>query len=200
MVRAIALFLSLAVSGGLALIGQPAGLPKGHPPVAAPGQEAQPSPPPPARPADVAQVDSIVGAMYSAISAGAGEQRDWDRLRSLFAADGRFIAARPGAEGGASAWVLTVEDYIQFNRKYFEKGGYFEKEVARRVETFGNIAHVWSTYESRRTVDAPEPYSRGIYSIQLLKDGPRWWIVNVYWDFERPDCPIPAKYLQTPKD
>jgi hypothetical protein len=66
------------------------------------------------------------------------------------------------------------------------------------METYGAIAQVWSTYESRHKADDPEPYVRGINSIQLLKDGDRWWIVNVFWDFERPESPIPDPYLKSP--
>ena len=67
--------------------------------------------------------------------------------------------------------------------------------MSRKVESYGNIAHAWSTYEARKVAEAP-PYVRGIYSVQLLKDGDRWWIVNMYWDFERPDTPIPDRYLE----
>jgi hypothetical protein len=110
-----------------------------------------------------------------------------------------MIAARPGPEGGAVAWFLTVPEFIDANRKYLDKGGYTEKEVARRTESYGNIAHVWSTYEGRRG-NSTEPTSRGIYSAQLLKDKDRWWIVNLFWDFERAESPIPDRYLTSPKE
>lgn len=75
-----------------------------------------------------------------------------------------------------------------------------DRESARRVEAFGNVAHVWSTYESRRGAADSAPYARGVASIQLLKDSGRWWIMNIFWDFEREGNPIPEKYLTTPKD
>ncbi|MHC4975044.1 MAG: hypothetical protein ACYTF7_00395 [Planctomycetota bacterium] len=149
----------------------------------------------PAREGDVDSLESIVGAYYESISANAGEPRDWDRLRSLFVPNARLLAARSLPEGGAAVWPLTVEDYIDANRTYFERGGYHEREVSRQVEQFGNIAQVWSTYEARRHENELEPYARGIYSIHLLKGGTRWWIVGMYWDYERPDTPIPDKYL-----
>ena len=58
-----------------------------------------------------------------------------------------------------------------------------------------HITHAFSTYESRRTKDDAKPFARGINSIQLVNDGTRWWIVTVFWDSERPNNPIPAKYL-----
>jgi hypothetical protein len=144
---------------------------------------------------DVSSIDGIMKAFYESTAGPAGQPRDWDRLRSICGSETRFLAARPGAEGRSVIFSLTVEDYIMHNRRYFEKGGFFESEAFRRVEEFGNIAQVWSTFESRRTADAPEPYARGIYSLQLLKDGDRWWVLSVLWDHERPENPLPEKYL-----
>ena len=165
-------------------------LPSGHP--GAPVTAAWPK----ADPADVKSIDAILAAMYQATGGNPGQPRQWDRYRSLFTPDARLIAARPGAEGGAGAMFLTVGNYVDANRTYFEKGGFFDKEVSRKMEAFGNIAHVWSTFESRHKSDDPAPYVRGINSIQLLKDGGRWWIVNLFWDFEREDVPLPEQYLK----
>jgi hypothetical protein len=163
----------------------------GHP------QAPRPAPDwPQPRQADVASLDAIVKAFYDSTAGPAGQARDWDRYRSLFLPEARLIPARPSPDGGAGAMFLGVNDFVDANRKYFEKGGFFDAEVARRVEEFGNIAHVWSTYESRHVREAPEPYIRGINSIQLLKDGARWWIVSVYWDYERPESLIPGRYLR----
>jgi hypothetical protein len=155
---------------------------------------------PKAKAEDVASIESIVAAYYAAPSGKAKQPRDWDRFQSLFLPDGRLIPARATGDGGATAVVLTITDYIEQNRKYFDGSGFVDRESARRVETFGNIAHVWSTYETRRQETDPEPYSRGIASIQLLKDSGRWWIVNVFWDFQREDNMIPEKYQRTPKE
>jgi hypothetical protein len=57
------------------------------------------------------------------------------------------------------------------------------------------VTHRFSTYESRGRAEDPTPFARGINSIQLLNDGQRWWIVTVFWDSERANNPIPAKYL-----
>ena len=67
--------------------------------------------------------------------------------------------------------------------------------MANRVEQFGNIAHVFSTYESRHEKDAATRSRAGINSIQLVKLGDRWWIASIMWDAERPGVTIPDKYL-----
>lgn len=156
-------------------------------------------PRPAARPADVSSPDAILTALYDVISGGAGIKRDWDRFRSLFVPYARLIPSSPLPSGGARATVLGVEDYVKRAGPGLESQGFFEVEVNRTWEQYGNIAHAFSTYESRRTADRKEkPFARGINSIQLLKDGNRWWIVTIYWDAERPGNEIPAKYLPRP--
>jgi hypothetical protein len=50
---------------------------------------------------------------------------------------------------------------------------FFEHPVATRVVRYGNIAHVWSTYESRETSTQEKPMARGINSFQSLRIGYR---------------------------
>ena len=153
---------------------------------------------PPARPADVSSMDAVIEAVYDVIS-GAGDQpRDWNRMRSLFVPGARLIAVHAGKDSPNVARVLGVEDYIRLAGPLMAKKGFFERESHRTVERFGDIAQVFSTYETRRRADDPNP-TRGINSIQLFDDGTRWWVVTVFWDNERPGNPIPAMYLKTPE-
>ncbi|HEX6940421.1 MAG TPA: hypothetical protein VF158_13485 [Longimicrobiales bacterium] len=153
--------------------------------------------PPPADPADVASIDAIIAALYDVISGPAGEERDWDRFRSLFVPGARLIpVAVPRGGGPARAVVGSVEDYIARSGPILVERGFFEREIARSTERFGHIAHAFSTYASYWKRDDAEPFARGINSIQLMYDGTRWWIVTVYWDSERPGQPIPAEYLR----
>ena len=145
-----------------------------------------------ARPGDVETPESIVAALYDVISGPAGQERDWGRFRNLFAPGARLIPAAPRQDGAAPA-SLSPEDYITRTSENFLKNGFFEREIARRAEAFGNVTHVFSTYESRRTATDAVPMARGINSIQLLKHAGRWWIVTVLWDQERADNPLPAK-------
>ncbi|HJU64237.1 MAG TPA: hypothetical protein VJ596_01110 [Gemmatimonadaceae bacterium] len=151
-----------------------------------------------ANPADVSSVDAIVTALYDVISGPAGQKRDWNRMRSLFIPGARLIPSRPRQAGnGAEVLVLDVEGWIERSGPLLERDGFFEKEIGRTTETFGNITHAFSAYDSRRTAQEA-PFARGINSIQLLKDGNRWWVVSIFWDFERPDNQIPQKYLNRP--
>ncbi len=149
-----------------------------------------------ANPADVATMDAIVASLYEVISGPAGP-RNWDRFRSLFAPGARLIATGVRPTGEVVSRVMTPDDYAQRNGPFFEKNGFFERELSRRTDKFGNIAHLFSTYESRHAKDDAKPFARGINSIQLQNDGKRWWIITVFWQGEDEKNPLPAEYLRS---
>ena len=61
---------------------------------------------------------------------------------------------------------------------------------------FGNLVHVWSTYESRHAADDAKPFTRGINSIQIIHAQGRYWVASIMWDDERPGLTLPEKYLK----
>ncbi len=162
-------------------------------PAALAGQQGDPGRPA-ADPADVGSPDAIVAAVYESISGDAGEERDWDRLRSLFVDGARLVPSGRRPDGGAGHRILTVEEYMEGATRAFAESGFFETEIHAVMERYGDIAHVFSTYESRRAVDDAEPFQRGINSIQLWHDGDRWWIVTILWHGEHDGAPIPERY------
>jgi hypothetical protein len=164
---------------------------------------------PAANPADVNSIDSIIAALYDVISGPAGKKRDWDRFRSLFAPGARLIPTGPRRPPGTApdapltgkeehgSRALTPEDYITRSSILLEERGFFEREVARRTEQYGHIAHAFSTYESRHKAEDAKPFQRGINSIQLMNDGKRWWVISVFWEGETQMTPLPDKYLKS---
>jgi hypothetical protein len=151
----------------------------------------------PANLRDVESIDAIIAAAYDVISGPAGKKRDWNRERSLFYPGARLIptASVPGRNDVAlEPQILDVEGYIARAEPLLQKG-FYEKEVARRTEQFGRIAHVWSSYESRHDLSDAAPFMRGINSFQLFNDGKRWWILSIYWQHETAKHAIPEKYL-----
>ncbi len=145
---------------------------------------------------DLSTLDGIIGALYASISGPAGVERDGRRFRALFLAEGaRLIRTAVSEDGSASVAVMGVDEYLCAANEYFRASGFYEREIARRVERFGHVTHALSTYESRRDEAEAEPFARGVNSIQLFHDGRRYRVVTIFWDFERPDNPVPPEYL-----
>ncbi|HEV2707822.1 MAG TPA: hypothetical protein VGV59_18020 [Pyrinomonadaceae bacterium] len=145
---------------------------------------------------DLTTIDGIITALYDSISGPAELKRDLTRFRTLFAEGARLIPVRPAPDGSVAAQVLDVDEFFRIASENFKIAGFFEREIARpRTDTFGRITHVLSTYESLRSASDPQPFARGVNSIQLFHDGTRYHVVTIFWDFERPDNPIPAEYL-----
>lgn len=158
----------------------------------------KPATPPAANPADVNSLDAILDAVYASISGAKGKARNWDRFRSLFVPGARLIPTFKRPTGDFATRVLTPEEFIASSGKFMEEQGFFEQSVANHVETFGNIAQVFSVYEGRHDTADPKPFVRGINSIQLMNDGKRWWVVTIFWQAEDAANPLPKKYL-TPR-
>jgi hypothetical protein len=150
----------------------------------------------PVNPADVSSPEAIINALYDVISGDSAVKRNWDRMRTLFVPEGKLISSGMKADGSFLYRVMTVDDYITRSSPFMEKHGFFERSVSNKIEQFGNIAHIFSTYESRNKKDEVNPFARGINSIQLLFDGKRWWIMNVLWTGETQANQLPEKYLK----
>jgi hypothetical protein len=183
---AICLMTALAAGDGRQGAPQPAG----DPPAAAG------SPDPLANGLD--SIEAVISAFYSAGAGEGGRPRDWEAFKGLFLPEARVIVARAAGRGNPEAF-LTVTEHIEQNARVFERGGYFDREIAQRAERFGNVAHVWSTFETRRIGDGTGAgLMRGINSFQLLRRQERWWIASVLWELERKDNPIPPEYAGKP--
>jgi hypothetical protein len=148
----------------------------------------------PANAEDVKDIDGVMKAFYEVISGPAGKPRQWSRDRSLYIPGVRFVTMAEDKSGKPQATIVTHQEYVDSANASFVKHGFFENEIHRVTERFGNIAQIFSTYETREKGDGPVN-GRGINSIQLYFDGTRWWISSVAWDDERPDNRLPPKYL-----
>lgn len=148
------------------------------------------------KPDDVKSIDAIMAAVYDVISGPPGE-RDWTRFRSLFLSTARLTAATKDKDGTVRLRPMSADDYAARAGGYFLKNGFFERPIVNRVQTFGNVAQVFSSYESRHAT-GEAPFARGINSFQLLNDGKRWWVVSILWDEERPDNPLPKEFATKP--
>ena len=143
------------------------------------------------KPDDVKSLDAIMHAAYDSISGPAGA-RDWNRFRSLFLPQARFTQVGEGPDGSKFVISWGVEEFIRDAGVVFSKDPFYENAIVNLPESYGGMAQVLSSYESKRA-PAGAPFERGVNSFQVLNDGKRWWIVSIFWDSERPNNPLPAK-------
>lgn len=142
---------------------------------------------------DVNSLHSILKGIYDVISGPAGD-RDWNRFRSLFVPEARLTSAT--RIDGGPVRLFDVDGYARSAGGYFKTHAFYESAIANRIQKFGNIAQVFSSYASR-TAPNERPFARGVNSIQLFNDGTRWWVLSILWDEETPTNPLPPE-LVTP--
>jgi len=143
----------------------------------------------------VKTLDSIIETLYAVISGEKDEARDWKLFKYLFKPDAKLIPTGKNNEGEFMVRYMKPDDYVKGSGKWLVENGFFEKEIYRKTDGFGSIAHVFSTYESFKSEADKKPFMRGINSIQLLYDGQRWWIINIFWTQETKYNVIPKAYL-----
>ena len=154
--------------------------------VAAPLAAQSPAEPVPAG------LDSTLAALYARISGPADVPRDADAIRALFHEDARLGPLRPD---GTPA-LRTVDAYLDGLAEtlrtvpLFQGKGFYEREIGRRVERFGPLAHVWSTYAGALEPGG-DPFVRGVNSIQLVEADGRWVVVQILWQQESPELILP---------
>ena len=128
--------------------------------------------------------------LYAVISFEEGEEPDWPGLERIFSRHARITRVTP--EG---ADYLDPASFLAMTRNLLDVGAYtsfFEFEVARRVERFGDIAQVWSLYETRRNKTARVALGRGVNSIQLIREGDAWRVLGLLWDETHADPRLDA--------
>ncbi|HEY0743565.1 MAG TPA: hypothetical protein VGD40_18985 [Chryseosolibacter sp.] len=144
---------------------------------------------------DVKSPESIVAALYEVISGEKGQARDWDRFKNLFTADAKLIPTFTNKERQVAYRAITPAEYETSFTKSIPVRGFFEREISNITEAYGNIVHVFSTYETTEEKNG-KVTMRGINSIQLLKTNDRYYVVNIFWSSETPQTPLPDKYVK----
>jgi hypothetical protein len=143
---------------------------------------------------DVATLDGIIKAYYDVVTVQKGGKISFERDSLLHISNASVGMARKDKNGKLTLKLISLKEFHKNSDAMLEKDGFYEKEISRKVEQYGSIYHVWSTYEARNTTDGPL-LERGINSIQLFFDGARFWILSWVFDNETNGNEIPKKYL-----
>lgn len=143
---------------------------------------------------DFDSIDALLATLYATVSGPAGRSIDWDRERTMYHPTARLM--RTGVDDDGRPWikVMSVDDFIADTTPFFAENDFYEVEIARHVDRFGNIAQVRSIYEARRHPDDAEILKRGVNMLQLYNDGERWWVTSVIWDNEGAGTTVPKAW------
>ena len=134
---------------------------------------------------DEEAIGAVVDEMYAMISGPAGP-RDWSRQANCFLPDARQVRTWVDEQGRPRRLVMGLDEYAANTTPFFAANAFYEVETDRRIDLFGNMAHVWSRYEARTSPDDADVERRGINSIQLFRDPDKGWrIIHMIWDNER---------------
>ena len=150
------------------------------------------APPAPLSDSDEFQIEATVLAVYNVVSGPAG-RRDWRQFEALFAPEARIVVAAV-KDGVPGTVVMTTKEYVERSTPGFNEKGWFERPVATRVLRYGNIAHVWSTYEGREASNQEQASVRGINSFELVRIGTEGKVQSLVWQKEDAAHPIPPQF------
>jgi len=134
---------------------------------------------------DEQAIGAVIDEIYDMISGPAGP-RDWSRQANCFLPEARQIRTWVDEQGNPEMLVMGLAEYRANTTPFFAENPFYEVETSRRIDLFGNIAHVWSGYEARTSPDDETPERRGINSIQMFRHPDKGWrIVHMIWDNAR---------------
>ena len=133
-------------------------------------------------------LDTIIARMYAGVCFEPGQRPDWSTEDEIFAPGARMVRIN---DDGVFAFDLT--SYRRDFERMIDSGempSFWEGELWRETRLFGDMAHVLSAYETRRTRGGA-PLNRGVNSIQLFRRGGRWWVSAMLWRREGREVRIP---------
>ncbi len=135
-------------------------------------------------------LNAIIGAMYQSVCYEAGGRPDWKLEDEIFAPGARLVRINDHGifEFDRQSYRTNFEAMIASG----ELASFWEGELWRETRLFGDMAHVLSAYETRRSRTGPL-LNRGVNSIQLFQRDGRWWISAMIWRREGRDVSIPDK-------
>jgi hypothetical protein len=133
--------------------------------------------------------EDITAALDAAISGPANKDRAC--MKALLTPEARLMFVSLGAGGAPSHRLETLDDWIA-RIKARGHAMLEEKQLKCRIERYGNIAHLWSSYTLQSD---GKQVARGINSIQAIKEAGGWRVAGIMVQAESITAPLPKEYL-----
>lgn len=161
-----------------------------------------------APPEDVRAIRASIDALYAAFCFEPGGQPDWNAQRAAFLPGA--IALPPIARGRA-ARATDIDGFLAdfahaIAAEPIGRTGFHERVLHARIDLFGGIAHAWVAFEglvppagvdaAGGSAAAERMRTRGLDSLQLVRDGQRWLVLSFSTQYASAEQPLPARFAQ----
>ena len=133
--------------------------------------------------------EGIPTAIDAAITGPADKDRTC--MKAQLTPETRMMFVSLGADGAPSYRLETLDDWIA-RVKARGHAMLEEKQLKFHIESYGNIAHLWSSYALHSD---GKQVARGINSIQAIKEAGGWRVTGIMVQAESATAPLPKKYL-----
>ena len=133
--------------------------------------------------------EGIPAALDAAISGPADKDRAC--MKALLTPDARLMFASLGADGTPGYRLVTFDEWST-GIKARGHAVLDEKQLKFRIERYGNIAHLWSSYALQSD---GKQVARGINSIAAIKEAGGWRVTGIVVQAESATLPLPKEDL-----
>jgi hypothetical protein len=133
--------------------------------------------------------EGIPAALDAAITGPADKDRAC--MKALLIPEARLMFVSQGTDGAPTYRIETLDDWIA-RVKGRGHAMLEEKQLKFRIERYGNIAHLWSSYTLQSD---GKQVARGINSIQAIKEAGGWRVTGIMVQAESVTAPLPKEYL-----
>lgn len=127
---------------------------------------------------------NVINEFYRIISGKANEKRDWIYFKTLFTEDAKLKIIKIDNNKKTTALQMDINTYIFSVSNFLKKQDFYEYGLNYEIETYKNIANVYSEYEAKKSKEYGEIIKRGVNLIHLYNDGGGWKISNMLWQDE----------------
>jgi hypothetical protein len=135
--------------------------------------------------------DTLVRALYAAVTFERGVTPEWSYVRSLFHRDASIVLRVSRDSTAVMSVDGFVNDFVSFiDRFRADTSGFRERVVRVKPMVLGNIAHILVLYEASIPT-SPRPPQQGVDSFHLFRSQGRWWITSVVNEVLTRDRPAP---------
>ena len=112
-------------------------------------------------------------------------------MKALLMPEARLMFVSLGTDGAPTYRIETLDDWIA-RVKARGHAMLEEKQLKFQIESYGNIAYLWSSYVFHSD---GKQVARGINSIQAIKEAGGWRVTGIMVQAESAIAPLPKEYL-----